>query len=155
MAARTARQIISVLAGVGLGMTSVAGSHRPAGTVGPFTAEQAKAGQGAYRRFCASCHGPDLLGRGEASALAGRDFIVSWRSRSTADLFQYIQNTMPPGRAGDAGFQVDLGIVAFILQANGATAGNLGLATTTVVAIGSVASGQMPPALRAALSSQR
>jgi len=139
---------------VGLGVTGIGGSQRPAHAGGPFTAEQAKAGQGAYQRYCASCHGPDLVGRGEAPALAGGDFIARWRSRSTADLFQYIQNTSPPGSAGDAGFQVDLSIVAFILRANGATAGNLALATTTAVAIGSVANGQMPPAVRAALNSR-
>jgi mono/diheme cytochrome c family protein len=142
------------LAAVGLGVTNAVASGPLADGVGLFSAGQAKAGQVAYQRYCASCHGRDLAGRGEATALAGLDFIAHWRRRTTADLFQYIQITMPPGSPGDAGFQVDLSIVAFILEANGSIAGGQSLAPTTVVAIGSVANGRMPPAVRAALSSR-
>jgi hypothetical protein len=83
--------------------------------------------------------------------IAGADFVNRWRRRTAVELFQYIQRTMPPESSGDAGYQVDLSIVAFILQANGAKPGNVALTMTTDVAIGTVADGRMPPALRAAM----
>jgi len=63
---------------------------------GLFTTEQAVAGQAAYQERCASCHLPDLGGRGEAPPLAGANFLGTWGSRSTRDLFSYISTTMPP-----------------------------------------------------------
>src|SRR5262245_50045741 len=63
---------------------------------GVFTAQQAAAGRAAYDASCASCHMPDLAGRGEAPPLAGATFLGAWRTRTTKDLVEYIQATMPP-----------------------------------------------------------
>ncbi len=60
-----------------------------------------------------------------------------------------MQLTMPPTRPGALSQDEYLNIVAFVLQSNGAPAGNQPLATTTAaadVAIGAVASGQAPAA---------
>ena len=54
---------------------------------------------------------------------------------------------MPPGNRGNLGDDNYLRLVAFLLSANGAPAGDQPLTTTTRVAIGSVANGQMPAAL--------
>src|SRR5262249_57394356 len=89
---------------------------------------------------CASCHMPDLAGRNEAPQLAGNNFMNTWRSRSTRDLFEKIQATMPP--TGDTlSDDQFLAVTAFILQANGASAGAQALTATTSAAIGTVASG--------------
>lgn len=152
MGIRRAIEAVTIVAAVGLGATRALAAASAPAAVGPFTASQAKAGQAAYRRYCKRCHGPDLAGLRDAPPVAGTDFIDRWRRRTTAELFQYIQKTMPPESSGDAGYQVDLSIVAFILQANGAKAGNAALTIGTEIAIGTVADGRMPPTVRAALS---
>jgi alcohol dehydrogenase (cytochrome c) len=117
-----------------------------------FTAAQATAGRTAYQNNCASCHGADL-GGGEAPQLAGATFRGTWRDRSTKDLFDYIQASMPPARPSLSEAEY-LTIVAFILQSNGAAAGPRPFAPTTAVSIGAIATGQAPagaaPAQRAA-----
>jgi mono/diheme cytochrome c family protein len=134
-----AAQTSAIVAAVGFGSVSVLGAPRVPAAVGPFTVEQARAGQAAYRRYCERCHGPALAGLRDAPPIVGADFIDRWRRRTTRELFQYIQRTMPPESSGDAGYQVDLDIVAFILQANGAKAGRAPLTITTEIAIGTVA----------------
>jgi alcohol dehydrogenase (cytochrome c) len=109
-------------------------------TTAVFTAQQAAAGRSAYQDNCASCHMPDLGGRNEAPPLAGANFMSTWRNRTTAALIDYAQ-TMPPGGAG-LSLDTYVGIVAFILQSNGASPGPQALTPTTAVAIGNVATGQ-------------
>jgi alcohol dehydrogenase (cytochrome c) len=113
----------------------------PAATA-TYTPEQAAAGRTAYQASCASCHRPDLRGDNEAPPLAGGDFMNVWRGRTTRDLFSYIQNMMPPDNPGGLGEQTDLDIVAFILQANGAPATAQGLAPSSALPIGLVATGR-------------
>ena len=45
-----------------------------------------------YQASCASCHLPDLGGRNEAPPLAGANFMNTWRTRTTRDLFEFIQS---------------------------------------------------------------
>ena len=111
-------------------------------TTGPFTAAQVAAGRESFATYCASCHPLDV-GLDATSSLVGEDFMLHWRNRTTTDLFQYIQKSMPPTSPGDAGFEVDLGIIAFMLERNGATAGRAPLTSTTEVRIGSVAGGRL------------
>ena len=59
-----------------------------------FTAAQADAGRAAYQASCAACHLPDLTGRNEAPPLAGANFMNTWRTRSTRDLFEFIRNDL-------------------------------------------------------------
>ncbi len=95
-----------------------------------YTAAQAAAGQASYQANCASCHLPDLAGRNEALPLAGANFMNTWRTRTTRDLIEYMQATMPPGQPSLA--EADyVNIAAFILQANGAAAGSQPLAAVT------------------------
>lgn len=105
-----------------------------------FTADQAAAGRATYQANCSSCHLPDLAGRNEAPQLAGGNFMNTWRARSTRDLFEYIQSTMPPtgGNIGEAQY---LAVTAYILQANGGQGGAQPLTATTAVPIGAVATG--------------
>ena len=50
-------------------------------------------GRAAYDGNCAGCHVADLGGRNEAPQLAGADFMNSWRTRTTKDLFEFIRNS--------------------------------------------------------------
>jgi alcohol dehydrogenase (cytochrome c) len=92
-------------------------------------------------------------GRNEAPELAGSNFIRAWDTRTTSDLLAFIQSTMPPGDRGNLGEDNYVNLVAFLLSANGARAGNQPLTSAARVTIGSVATGDMPAALRKTLES--
>jgi alcohol dehydrogenase (cytochrome c) len=122
-----------------------------------FTAAQAESGGQIYGTACASCHMPDLGGRNEAPPLVGGNFQRAWGPRSTVALYQYISTVMPPGAPSLTGDQYQA-IVAYLLQANGAKAGDQRFAGTTDARIdGLIApSGAMPasaPARPAAVPS--
>ena len=114
-------------------------------TMGPFTAGQAVQGRSDYVANCASCHLPNLSGGGEAPSLAAGNFMKSWGGRSTKELYDYIRSAMPLGRGGSLSDTTYADIVAFLLSANGATAGGTLLAPATSVKIGLVANGVVPP----------
>jgi alcohol dehydrogenase (cytochrome c) len=124
-----------------LGLVLLAGQQTPPAV---YSAAQADAGRAVYQTSCASCHMADLAGRNEAPQLAGNNFMNTWRSRSTRDLFEFIQSTMPPTGETLSGDQY-LAVTAFILQANGAPAGTQPLTPTTAMPIGTVASGPPSP----------
>ena len=122
------------------GVASLA-AQQPA-TTGLYTAEQAEAGRAAYQANCAVCHRADLRGSNEAPPLVGGNFLNAWRNRTTSELVQHIQVTMPPNSPGSVGEQASVSIVAYILQANGAPRGAQALTSATQVLIGSVATGE-------------
>src|SRR4051794_16674781 len=145
----TARHFGLLVAGLaGSAIALVAGQQQPAAAP-VYTAAQAAAGRAAYQANCASCHVADLGGRNEAPQLAGGDFMNTWRSRSTKDLFDYMSSTMPPGGPSLAPDQY-ASIVAYVLQQNSAAAGATAFDAPTAVPIGSIATGQRPPATQAA-----
>ena len=113
---------------------------------GVHTARQAENGRAAYVRSCAICHRTDLRGNFEAPPLAGASFLRFWGDRTPRALVERIRTTMPPDRPGRLGDQDYLDIVAYLLQANGAPAGDQVLTAATVVTIGAVATGETGPA---------
>jgi len=113
---------------------------------GPFTADQAQAGRAAYQTNCAACHGANLDGY---PPLAGTEFIGSWSTRNTRDLFGLIQTTMPSDRPGSLPADTYVNIIAFILQSNGRTPGSQPLTATTSVVIGGPARAETPAAAAA------
>jgi len=143
---RTQRKLISAASAFSacsaLILGAVLAGQQPPTSV--FTAAQADAGRAAYQASCAGCHMPDLTGRNEAPPLAGANFMNTWRTRSTRDLFEYMSATMPPDAPSLAADQY-LAITAFILQSNGATPGAQAFTPTTGVAIGSIATGISNP----------
>jgi len=145
---------LTVLLGVApLAIALVAGAgQQPPPPV--FNASQAASGTSVYAASCASCHMADLAGRNEAPQLAGNNFMNTWRNRSTKDLFEFIQSTMPPTGENLSAAQY-LAVTAYILQANGAPAGEAALTATTAVPIGSIATGATPTAAAAAAPAGR
>ncbi|MBZ5636322.1 MAG: PQQ-binding-like beta-propeller repeat protein [Acidobacteriia bacterium] len=108
------------------------------GAAGPFTTQQADAGRAAYQQNCSGCHAADLSGIGNALPLSGLPFTGSWGNRTAGDLVGFMQGAMPPNNPGGLGEQNYLNIAAFILQSNGARAGNQALTANSTVAIRSV-----------------
>ncbi len=140
---RGSKTTTSLLAAAGMAALAVAvgsGQQAPAPV---YTAAQATAGRAAYDANCASCHMPDLGGRNEAPQLAGGNFMNTWRTRTTQDLFELMRGTMPPDGPTLSDDQY-LAIASYVLQSNGAPAGAQAFSGATSVAIGSVATGQAP-----------
>ena len=81
--------------------------------------EQVEAGSALYAANCAMCHGAELQGQ-IAGPLAGPAFLGKWGagSATVADLYGYIHDNMPPGRAGALSDVEYAAITAFIMRAN-------------------------------------
>ena len=95
---------------------------------GVFTEEQAKKGEAAYQRVCASCHGADLHStEPEAPDLTEGSFKFGWQGKTIAERFDTIRKTMPPQRAGGLDDQTYLDIVTYILRFNNVPGGNQAL----------------------------
>jgi len=141
---------IARLVGAGLVLAATAQAQQ-----GPFTEAQAAAGPASYLANCAGCHLADLRGANEARPLVGADFMRTWGGRTPQELVAFLGVTMPPPPAtpGSLGAGSYVNLAAFLLQANGATPGARELTATTAVTIGSVATGTMTDAFRAALAS--
>lgn len=133
-----------------LGLTVAAQQPTPpASSTASFTLEQAQSGRDVYARECASCHRPDLGGSGEAPALMGANFMSAWGDLTPADLFTRIRGSMPPGQAGSLSEAEYLGIVAHVLQSNGARPGPQALTASVKVPFKAVATGTPTPAAAA------
>lgn len=89
-----------------------------------FTGEQASEGHKSYNTQCAMCHGEALLGP-NAPALVGREVMQNFGTAH--GLFNYIVAAMPPQAPGALDEEVYVDILAYILEANGAVAGDVEL----------------------------
>ena len=90
---------------------------------GVYSAAQADEGAQVYAVRCAMCHGTRLEGTVETPGLVGK-FVANWAGRPVGDLFDYLARAMPQGSPGTLGSQDNARLVAFILRANGAPAGD-------------------------------
>jgi mono/diheme cytochrome c family protein len=84
---------------------------------GVYAAAQADRGKAAYVKHCSRCHGEDPAN--SRNPLSGDRFAEHWESRTLADLFHRIRDTMPPGEASTVGETDKLDAVAYLLKQNG------------------------------------
>lgn len=84
---------------------------------GVYAPAQANRGKTAYARHCSRCHGDDPAN--SRNPLSGDRFAEHWESRTLADLFHRIRDTMPPGEAFSVGEADKLDALAYLLQQNG------------------------------------
>ena len=112
--------LIALTLASALGFPQQAGAQDEAAPQGP--------GAAAYQAQCAECHGQRLEGSAHGPALTGTAFSSVWGERSVAELAEYLEAEMPPGREGQLGAQTYQQIAAVIRS-----------------------SGEMDPALLAAL----
>ena len=128
--------VIALGSAGGPGVVAVAA--QPQAADGGFTADQSAAGWATYGRQCGECHGQGLFGA-EAPALRGVDFLNGWAGQTTDELFAYLRDEMPPGLGGSLADGVYLGLVAYILDMNGARPGDAPLTADAAVTIGDAA----------------
>ena len=112
---------------------------------GVFTVEQSQSGRAFYDRNCAACHGIDLEGSGDAPPLAGGTFLLKWGPKMLSELFGLILQTMPPANPQSLDETSALNATAYILQRNGARAGQEMLRAGLTTRIGAIA-GRVPSA---------
>jgi mono/diheme cytochrome c family protein len=90
---------------------------------GIFSEAQAKRGEEVYAKSCASCHGPNLEGDGQAPALADKEFASEWNAQPLSDLFERIRATMPGDAPGTLKPADVADVLAFMLKKSGRPAG--------------------------------
>lgn len=93
----------------------------------PFTHDQAERGGEVYAERCASCHGPNLNDGQFGPSLKGSRFRAKWGGKPAAELFDYLEKNMPPGQAGVLAADDYASLMAFMLEAGGAAAGDKAL----------------------------
>ncbi len=125
---------LRALAPVALAAATFAGAADEPSTAtiwdGVFTSEQARRGQLAYTGPCDRCHGYKLDGASDdpdmlpAPPIAGAKFLRKWEGRSLAALFEYTRATMPSNNPGYLADAEVADIIAYMLEASGAPAGD-------------------------------
>ena len=117
---------------------------------GVYTDAQAARGRSAFQQHCAECHGASLEG-GEAVALKGDRFNLSWKESTVDRLFKQISTNMPMSEdgslAGSLARGVYVDIVALVLQGNGFPAGSAELTPENAVGVAILAKsgpGELP-----------
>ena len=119
-------------------------AQTPAPSAGVFTAEQASNGGGVYSQNCAACHGVNMEGSGDAPPLVGGTFLLKWRSKMVSELLGEILQTMPASNPGSLSEAAALNSTAYILQRNGAAAGQQALTSGATTLISAIATGRAP-----------
>jgi mono/diheme cytochrome c family protein len=90
---------------------------------GVYSEAQAARGGAGFAGRCASCHGADMGGTGEAPALSGPKFLSDFDGLSLGDLFDRIRTTMPQDNPGSLTRDEVADILAYLLQANALPSG--------------------------------
>jgi alcohol dehydrogenase (cytochrome c) len=114
-----------------------AGAQRPPrvdpAPLASFTPDQAAQGKTVYAAQCGNCHGRNLSGSEFATPLNGTAFSLNWGGKSAAALFTFVRTRMPPTAVGSLTPEATAGVVAYLLQVNGAKAGETALAADPTV----------------------
>ncbi len=95
-----------------------------------YTSAEADRGEALYNSKCASCHGRNLVSKGDPPSLTGEPFELGWVGKSVGDRFAAIKETMPPKEAGELPDQTVRDIVAYVLKFNGFESGSKPLPAT-------------------------
>src|SRR5262245_15540696 len=135
------RKMLITVAGLLSCAALVLTAERPAplqaNKIAVFTEAQATAGKTEYLKTCAACHTESLIPADGAKSqgltippLAGARFMEKWGGLTTKDLTARVQIA--------AGKETYVTIAAYILQFNGATAGEESLTPETAIEIRSI-----------------
>ena len=131
-------------------ITAITAQQQP-GPQGVYTQQQADAGRVAYDVSCAGCHGADLTGSSDASALTGPNFTNAWGSRPLNELFSYTMDTMPPATPGGLGEETTVNIIAYLIQRMGGSPGPQELTRERTTSLSAALASRAPGAASLAL----
>ena len=101
---------------------------------------QADRGERAYGQTCSHCHGLSLEGDGsrEIPTLVSDQFLRRWRRKSVQALFDSLMRSMPADDRGSLTPPAAANLIAYLLRANGAPAGDVPLSSERDVLAGLV-----------------
>jgi mono/diheme cytochrome c family protein len=122
------RLILGILLAAGL-CAAVAAQAAKTTQDGVYSPDQAKRGEAAYGKTCATCHGPDLMGLDTAPSLTGPEFTASWTGMTADDLAERIRTSMPADAPGTLSRSDVADIMAFLFSKDGFPAGTTELPT--------------------------
>lgn len=132
MSAATHRRLVpTVLLVLGMAGSAPAqsiGTKQTSARDGVYTKKQSNRGDAIYRKDCVSCHGAAFEGGESAPGLADGTFKANWNGLTVGDLFERIQETMPPDDPGKLTRKEIADVLARMLSANEMPAGDNELA---------------------------
>lgn len=117
------RRALAIALAGGLAMMMASPAISRGTQSGVYTSGQADQGARIYAARCAMCHGARLEGTVETPGLVGK-FVANWGGRPLGNLFAYLGRVMPQNAPGTLSAEDNAALIAFILRANGAPAGN-------------------------------
>jgi hypothetical protein len=121
---------------VGEAQKSAGDENLPRIWSGVYTAEQAEAGKkGPFTGLCRRCHSDNLEGSERGPALKGEAFMNNWDQQDLDRLRSKIRDTMPPDDPGKLTEDDYVGLVSYILQANGYPTGSANLESEALSSI--------------------
>jgi len=96
-----------------------------------YSDAQADRGERAYGQTCSHCHGLSLEGDGarEIPTLVSDPFLRRWRGKSVQALFDSLMRSMPADDRGSLTPAATADMIAYLLRANGARAGDAPLSS--------------------------
>ena len=109
---------------------------------GVYSDEQANAGEKIYYARCSSCHGDELGGIERAPALAGAQFLESWRGRTLRRLLDRIDE-MPPSEPKSLSSADAVAVLSFLLRSSEMPSGGTPL-TTDRAQLGEITFDRLP-----------
>jgi mono/diheme cytochrome c family protein len=116
-----------VAVGAAVAGTSWAGQSGPAKYAWDrvYSDAQADRGEREYGRTCSHCHGLALEGDGarEIPTLVSDQFLKRWRGKTVQALFDSLMRSMPADDRGSLTPSATADMIAYLLRANGAPAG--------------------------------
>ncbi len=102
---------------------------------GVYTEAQAEEGKVPFTGLCRRCHSDNLEGSERGPALKGELFMSNWDQQDLDRLRAKIRDTMPPDDPGKLNENDYVGLVSYILKANGYPAGSTNLDSGTLSAV--------------------
>ena len=130
-----------------LALASMVSMPHPLPAADLYTNGQAGRGKDAYERHCVECHHITLRGTGHGVPLKGSAFLAKWSGQPVASLHHYIRTLMSTTVPASAGDTVFTDMTAYLLQANGFSAGMRELKASQSALIG-VPDGTLSPSAR-------
>ena len=88
-----------------------------------YSDSQAVRGDSLYKAGCARCHGAELKGGDEGSALAGEPLFLTWEGKTVGEMTEQVRLSMPPDNPKSLSRNQVSDVMAYVMAKNGFPAG--------------------------------